>query len=137
MATAVRAVGGPRAARREFWRRQVDAHRRSGLSRAAFCARRDLRTGTLSFWKWKFAREARPAPRRGATKGRRSTAAPRFIPIQVAALQAPRRAAPTPAPLDHLEIKITVGPGRGLRVRGQVEPAWVVQVLRGLEAPRC
>jgi hypothetical protein len=45
-------VSSPPQPRREYWRALVDAHRRSGLSQAAFCRRRGIPTGTLSFWKW-------------------------------------------------------------------------------------
>jgi len=39
-----------------------------------------------------------------------------------------------PATLAGVEIELALGPGRGLRVRGLVDPAWLVQVLRGIEA---
>jgi hypothetical protein len=137
MAMGGRARSVPRSARRAYWRRHVDAHRRSGLSQVAFCAQRGLRKGTLSFWKWKFAREARQASRRpdatGTPRTPPATVTPRFIPIHVAAPRAPRAlAGPSTIP-DGVEIELTLGPGRGLRVRGRVEPAWLVQVLRGIE----
>lgn len=53
MATRTWTVSGPRAERRGYWQAQIDAHRRSRQSQAAFCAARGLRTGTFSFWKWK------------------------------------------------------------------------------------
>jgi hypothetical protein len=134
MATGGRARSGPRSARRAYWRRHVDAHRRSGLSQVAFCAQRGLRKGTLSFWKWKFAREARQAPHPDANRMLPVTATPRFIPIHVAAPRAPRAwAGPATTP-DGVEIELTLGSGHGLRVRGRVEPAWLVQVLRGIQA---
>jgi len=49
----------PRGSRRAYWRAQVAAHEGSGLSGAAFCRRRGLRKGTLTFWRWTFAQEAR------------------------------------------------------------------------------
>lgn len=132
MATGGRAGLVPRSARRAYWRRHVEAHRRSGLSQAAFCAQRGLRKGTLSFWKWKFAREARQAAGPDATSTLPAAATPRFIPIHVAASRAPYDGQSTTS--DDIEIELTLGPGHGLRVRGRVEPAWLVQVLRGLEA---
>jgi len=124
MATAVRAVAAPRAARREFWRRQVDAHRRSGLSQAAFCTGRGLRKGTLSFWKWKFAREAGLASHRHSTGTARTSSTSAFVPVQIAALKTTREVPAPPARPDGLEVELTLGPGRGL---------WV-QVLRGIAA---
>ena len=37
-------VSSPPQPRREYWRALVDAHRRSGLSQAAFCRRRGIPT---------------------------------------------------------------------------------------------
>ncbi len=54
----------------------LEAQRRSGLSLAGFCRRRGLSKGTLSFWKWKLAREAEGGASRGAS-------AP-FVAIQIA-----------------------------------------------------
>ena len=69
-------VSSPRQSRREHWRALLEAQRRSGLSLAAFCRRRDLRTDTLSFWKWKLTREAKASTGRGAPAA--------FVPIQLA-----------------------------------------------------
>jgi hypothetical protein len=135
MATARRA--GARAGRRAYWRRQVEAHRRSGLSQAAFCAQQGLRKGTLSFWRWKLAREARAAARPDATSPRHTASAAPFIPIQLAAVQAAHDESTRPTPPDGIEIELTVGAAHRLRVRGRVDAAWLVQVLRGLEGPGC
>jgi hypothetical protein len=78
---------GARSGRRAYWRRQVEAHRRSELSQAEFCAQRGLRKGTLSFWRWKLAQEAGPASRPASTSPPRSSSAPPFIPVQLPALK--------------------------------------------------
>jgi hypothetical protein len=134
MATGGRARSVPRSARRAYWRRQVDAHRRSGLSQVAFCAQRGLRKGTLSFWKWKFAREARQAPRPDATGTPPAPATPRFIPVHVAALRAPHAADGPATTPDGVEIELRLGSRHGVWIRGRVAPAWLVQVLRGIAA---
>jgi hypothetical protein len=117
-----------RAGRRAFWERHVEAHRRSGLSQAAYCARQGLRKGTLSFWRWKLAREG------SAAGGRRAAARmspPPFIPVRLT----PQPSwAPSPA---GLEVELMVGPGRRLRLHGPVDAAWLVQVIRGLEGAGC
>ena len=134
MATAkvrTRAVAAPtaRGSRRAYWRALLAAHRRSGLSLAAFCHQRDLRKGTLSFWRWKFAQEA-------------GVAAPppplAFVPIQLASSRSsPDAAAPVAARDGAGELEIALGPGRCVRVRGQVDAAWLGQVLRAVEALGC
>src|SRR3989304_4270807 len=81
-------VSSPSQPRREYWRALVDAHRRSGLNQAAFCRRRGIPTGTLSFWKWTLAREA--GARRAAGGPGRPTGPPAFVPIQIAPSPPPR-----------------------------------------------
>lgn len=133
MATRTGTVSGQRAARRGYWQAQVDAHRRSRQSQAAFCAQRGLRKGTFSFWKWKLKRDAGDA----GVHEPPATVTPSFIPIRITAPAARRAVEPRPATPEGVEIELTLGSGRCLRVRGRVEPTWLLQVLRGLEAPGC
>jgi hypothetical protein len=129
--------GGPVSSRRrsrEYWQAQVDACRRSGLSQVAFCQRRGLRKGTFSFWKWKLTREARAVPRPRLALAVRSAAPSAFVPIQLAARS---RAAVTAAPGVSSEIEITLGRALCVRVRGRVDPEWLVTVLRGVEGLGC
>jgi hypothetical protein len=118
---------------RTYWQAQVEAHQRSGLSRRAFCQQRRLRPGTFNFWKWKLTREGGLGRRRGRAIAGRSVAAPTFIPIQLAAA----RAAVTAGQDDGGEIEIALGRDRCVRVRGRVDSAWLVTVLRGVEALGC
>ncbi|MBI5628771.1 MAG: hypothetical protein HY953_07610 [Candidatus Rokubacteria bacterium] len=133
MATTTRVEPFPGSARRRYWRAQVEAHRPNGLSQAAFCARQDLRKGTFTFWKWKVTREAGAGPGRGGALATRSAEAPAFVPIQITAGRAPRAAEAAPDG----EVEIALGPDRCVRVRGRVDPAWLVQGLRGIEALGC
>jgi hypothetical protein len=116
-------ASGPRRSRRGYWRVQVAAHEKSGLSVAAFCRQHGLRKGTLSFWRWKFAQEGPPTPRRASAT---------FVPV---------RLAPTPPALGSApavgDLEIAIGPGRSVRVRGRVEPTWLAQVLEVVAALRC
>lgn len=132
MATTTRVGRVPRSARRGYWRAQVEAHRRSGLSQVAFCAQQGLRKGTFSFWKWKLARDAGAAGRVGAVAAR-SVGPPAFVPIQLTATRLPRAAEAAPGG----DIEITLGRDRIVRVRGGVDPTWLAQVLRGIEALGC
>ena len=116
------------APRRAYWQALVAAHARSGVSVAAFCQRRGLRKGTLSFWRWKFAQEAKTA-RRGAP--------PAFVPIRLA----PPRPAPDAAGLGEVlaagELEITLGSTRCVRVRGRVDVEWLGHVLRAVKGLGC
>src|SRR6266536_4425937 len=129
MAMATRGVvpvSSPRPARREHWRALLEAQRRSGLSLAAFCRRRGLRKGTLSFWKWRLAREAEAGAGRGAPAA--------FVPIQLAVPPRSHEPGTPTAPLADLgEVEIALGAGRLVRVRGRVDPAWLAAVLREVE----
>jgi hypothetical protein len=131
-------VSSPPAPRREYWRGLVEAHRRSGLSQAAFCRRRGLRKGTLSFWKWKLAQEAGAGPGRAADIPARPATPPIFVPIQLGSPRAPRAAGESPAERDgNGEVEIALGRRGLVRVRGPVDPAWLVAVVRGVEALGC
>jgi hypothetical protein len=132
MATRTWTVSGPRAARRGYWQAQIDAHRRSRQSQAAFCAQRGLRKGTFSFWKWKLKQSAGAGAHEPPATG-----APPFIPIRITAPAAGCAMEPPPATPDSVEIELMLRPGRCVRIRGRVDPTWLVQVVRGLEAPGC
>ena len=112
----------PGRSRRGYWRAQVAAHAKSGLSVAAFCRQHGLRKGTLSFWRWKFAQEARRAPR----------PTPAFVPVHVAPTAPARDRGPAVG-----ELEITLAPERRVRVSGRVEPAWLAEVLALVAALRC
>ena len=129
-------VSSPPQARREYWRALVDAHRRSGLSQAAFCRRRGIPTGTLSFWKWKLAREA--GARRPADGPARPAGPPTFVPIQIAASPPPRVGVEArAAPVWDGEVEIALDRGPLVRVRGRVDEAGLALVLRAVEALGC
>jgi hypothetical protein len=134
MATRSRGSAKSRSARRGYWQAQIEAHRDSGLSQVAFCARRGLRKGTFSFWKWKLTREGDTGPSHPGTRATRTDVTPAFVPIQIAAAEGPGHAATRAA---DGEVEITLGRDRHVRVWGRVDPAWLVQVLQGLEAPGC
>jgi hypothetical protein len=133
MATDRGGRGSSRRRSRAYWQAQVEACRRSGLSQVAFCRRRGLRTGTFSFWKWKLTRAAKAVPRPGRALAIRSAATASFVPIQLAA----RSEAEAVTAGASGEIEIMLGRARCVRVRGRVDPAWLVAVLRGVEALGC
>ena len=95
-----------------------------------------MRTGTLSFWKWKLGRETQAAARVEATRPRRIADRAPFIPIRVAAVQADHEGAAPPATDDSIDVELLIGAHR-FGVRGRIDAAWLVQVLRGLAGPAC
>lgn len=52
----------PRSTGNEEWRPIIEAFRRSGLSRRAFCEETTVPLSTLNWWLTKARREASPAP---------------------------------------------------------------------------
>ena len=131
------AVSSVRRSRREHWRALLEAQQRSGLSLAAFCRRRGVRKGTLSFWKWKLTHEGTSGARRAAPAGRRSGPA-RFVPIHLATCPAPPESGPPAAPrAEWQELEIALANGRLIRLRGGVDFAQLPAVLRTVEALGC
>ena len=137
MAMAAGRAGSGSSPRRSraYWHAQVEALRRSGLSQVAFCRRRGLRTGTVSFWKWKLKREAGAGRPRRSAIARPPAAAPAFVPVQLTAARASEPF--TGGHDDGGEIEITLGRDRSVRVRGRVDPRWLVAVLSGIETLGC
>jgi hypothetical protein len=112
--------------------------RRSGLRQSEFCRRRGIPLGTLSCWKHKLAHEREPAARSAATDPARSAERPAFLPIRITAGRMPSTwTVPDRGPTADVEIEITLGPGRGVRVRGRVDPHWLRQAIQTLGALGC
>src|SRR3954464_6506391 len=101
--------GGKRRdpAREKFWRRAIRDQQRSGLSVRDFCRREGLKDWTFRWWRQELAR--RDQEPSSAPPGKRSVAAPAFLPVRVVDLQtvAPRHAPP---------IKIVLPTGPTVRV---------------------
>jgi hypothetical protein len=139
MAIATRAGGPispPPPSRREHWQALLEAQRRSGLTLAAFCRRRGLRKGSLSFWKWKLAHERAPGTgRKVEAAGRTPPAA--FVPIQIPVPRVGEPEALADARADQGELEIVLADGRHLRVRGRLDAAWLAAVVHAVEARGC
>ena len=83
---------------RDTWKKRVSAWKRSGLTRAQFCAKRGINPHTLSYWTCRLNREegggADAAPASGSSsalaRGRsgRVTGAPAFVEVPISAMVA-------------------------------------------------
>jgi hypothetical protein len=94
-----------------------------------------VRPGTFAFWKHTLAHEAR-AVRPGPKVP--DVIPPAFLPVRVVARPRPRDEHPLPtAPMPSAEIEIVLEGRRRVRVRGRVDPAWLGDVLRTVEALGC
>ena len=112
--------------------------RRSGLRQSEFCRRRGIPPGTLSCWKHKLAHEGEPAAQPSATVSARPAERPAFLPVRITAGRVPSLStALDRPPAADVEIEITLGPGRGVRVRGRVDPHWLRQAIQTLGALGC
>ena len=75
--------------RRQFWREHVHAWHRSGERRDDYCREHGLNVQTFNLWVGRLRDELRPgsnSPARTSDKASRETsAAPTFIPVEIAA----------------------------------------------------
>jgi transposase-like protein len=120
--------------RREYWRALIEECRRSGVSQAEFCRRRDIPSGTLGYWKCILAREG-PRSRSSVRSGPEP---PAFLPMRITVPPPRPEGVETDAASDEgSELEIVLGHGRRIRVRGRVDVQWLGQVVAALDAPRC
>jgi len=128
----------PARPRRAHWQALVAAWRRSGLSQAEFCRRRDLAPGTFAWWKHTLRRAAEAGGCARCPVPGPAAGAPTFVPVRVVATPVPTPAATVapPAPAD-ATLEIVLTRGRLVRVRGVVEAPWLAAVVTALEASAC
>jgi hypothetical protein len=92
-----------------------------------------VRPGTFAFWKHTLAHEAR-AVRSGPMVA--DVTPPAFLPVRVVARPSIEQT-PHTATTPSAEIEIMLEGRRRVRVRGRVDPAWLGDVLRTVEALGC
>ncbi len=107
-----------KSSREDLWRRRLAQWKRSGLSQAEFCRRKEISVATFRWWKQKLD-AAEPKPKR------RSKGAA-FVPVKIV----PTR--PSPA-----AVELLLAGGRMLRIRPGFDPALLRQLLSALESPAC
>ncbi len=109
-------IHGPTSPERK-WIRILEGWRKSGLDGRAFCRRHGLRESAFRFW-------LREIPER--MKRRKAAKKPlRLLPARVVL---------TPPPHSDKPLEVLVGPGRAIRVGRDFDPAFLLKVVRALEA---
>lgn len=117
---------GSRRRRRGEWQALIEQWRRSGQSVGVFCADRDLRASTFSWWRWRLgsdqASESEPEP-----------------PILAAAESWLRWTAPASvtAGEEELAFELRWPDGLALRVPEGFDPTALARLLSVLEASGC
>ena len=119
-------VRNPR--KEQFWREMSARQKRSGQGIREFCQRHDPKECTFHWWRRTLAQRdaARPAAPLPA-----SLPTLTFTPVQVT---------PDPLPVVHppaadgSELEIVLAGERRLRLRGQIDRAWLAEVVTALEA---
>lgn len=115
---------------RERWAARVARWQASGLTAKAFAAQEGINAGTLSFWKWRLAKEAPPAtpaqPARRKPKASRASAETvRFVEVLPAP---PQREEAADAPFE-----VVVAGGRCIRVPACFDEAALARLLAVVE----
>lgn len=107
-----------RSDRAAYWRGVLDAWRRSGMSVAAFCRRRDLAEPTFYAWRRRLKRAGPP-----------SAPAPAFVPVRIV---------PTPAPFaGRAIVELTLRGGRVMRVHADFTPHSLAALAAAVEGLAC
>ena len=110
-------IHGPTVPERK-WTRVLERWRKSGQEVRAFCGRHDLRESAFRFW-------LREIPERALRREAQKRPL-RLLPARIVSASSP---APTGRPLE-----VLVGPGREIRVGPDFDPAFLLKVVRALEA---
>lgn len=104
-----------------MWAKRVERLERSGLSIRTFAAQEGLKAGSLSFWKWKLARE------RGRLAEAASVAPLKFVELTVAT---PVVSAPAAV------FEVLLRSGRTVRVPGGFDASELGRLMAVLEEAR-
>ena len=124
-------------ARRQQWQVTIRQWQSSGQSVRAFCRQEGLKESAFFFWRRELALQDRAdaaSPPPPSCKQKTSppveptSAAARFLPVQVVAGHDSRRAG---------DIEIVLGSGRAVRVPPQFDRQTLADVLALLEASSC
>jgi transposase-like protein len=114
-----------------FWRRMLARRTQSGQSIRAFCQRHHLNECTYHWWRRTLAERDAVLP---AAPRLESSPTPKFAPVQVTPDSLPAAPPPHPSAADGSELEIVLAGERRLRLRGQIDRAWLAEVVTALEA---
>jgi hypothetical protein len=115
-----------RKALRKLWVSRVSAFERSGLTRSAWCAARNVSVGSLDAWRYRLQRERAEAE--GRAGGR--TSRPRSTALVMIVIGAPSPEATTTA----TEAATELSRPHGVRLRASSLPSaqWLAHLVREL-----
>ena len=115
----------------QFWRAMSARQKRSRLGIRGFCQRHNLKECTFHWWRRTLAQ--RDAAR-SLTARPGSSPTPQFAPIQVTPDSLPKAHSLHPPAAGGSELEIVLAGARRLRLRGQIDCAWLTEVVTALEA---
>lgn len=113
---------------REDWRRHVRAWKASGLSSAQYAAKSGLNANTLSWWRWRLAKE--PAV---AAAGARRRSRPALEWIELPPAQPSGPIDPVGSGSERIELDVA---GVVVRLPGRFDAESLTRLLQLLEARR-
>jgi hypothetical protein len=105
------------------WARRIEEQEKSGLSIRKFAEQQGLKPGSVSFWKWKLAREGRAA--------RPAAVAPLKF-VELTAVAPP----PTPPHRGGAMFEIVLSSGRSIRVPVGFDASELARLIAALEEVR-
>lgn len=116
--------------KRRFWRAQIRAWERSGLTQAAFCRRRGLSRSLFGYWKQQLAVAVRGSDSQRLAKA----VSVELVPVAPRVVERALGVAGCGEPGQPAALSVLVGARYRVEVRDDFEPSTLARVVRTLEA---
>lgn len=123
--------------RAKYWRRLIGEWKRSGLSQAEFCRRREVNVGSFAWWKSRIGNTANQHRRRVGRNASRSPAREVADFVELAlpkGTRAARSLAPSTFGVGPCGYEIVLSNGRVIRLPHNFDPAVVAQLVTAMES---